>query len=109
MKKSDENAVCPTVICADPFNFGPCSLTVEGSTYPVQDSIAAVLTAFELCWVFHMKHSPPPTRTLTVLEHFFGLSNNKNGVLVSRHISDLAALCGPLEGDTGSTPNTVRD
>lgn len=84
----------PSVVVGDPFKLQPCSVTVEGSTFPVQDAITAVSTVFELYWVFNLKYAPQLTRTLSILEHFFGISGKlKRGILVSRVISDISALC----------------
>ncbi|XP_064464074.1 uncharacterized protein LOC135375260 [Ornithodoros turicata] len=48
MFTSEENAVYPTIISHDPFKFESCSVAVEGSRYEVDDTLAAIATAFEL-------------------------------------------------------------
>ncbi|XP_064476250.1 uncharacterized protein LOC135390474 [Ornithodoros turicata] len=89
----EDTAVYPTIVTQDPFKFQPCRVAVEGCTYEAVDTIAAICIIFELYWVFNLKYAPLLTRTLSLFEHYLGLgSSKKNGILVSRVISDLAAL-----------------
>lgn len=96
---SEKNAAHPAVVTEEPFKIQPCGVTVEGATYVVQDKITALATLYELYWVFNLQYAPALARTLSIVEHFFGVSGNKkHGVLVSRIISDIRALARSNNG-----------